>query len=108
MADPLALSVAWLAGAGLGAFFFGGLWWTVRRLADARRPALLVLGSFVLRTGVALGGFYLVATAGRWERILAYLLGFVTARLVVTRLTEASSLPRSPQPEEPHHASESR
>ena len=86
-----ALVLAALAGAALGALFFGGLWWTARRGAAAPRPALWFLGSLLLRMGIALSGFYAVA-AGHWERMLACLLGFVVARLVVTWLT------RPPQP----------
>ena len=69
----------------LGLVFFGGLWWTVRRGLTARRPALLFLSSLALRTGICLGGFYLVSE-GRWERLAACVVGFVLARLAVTRL----------------------
>jgi F1F0 ATPase subunit 2 len=46
----------------------------------------LFLGSLLLRTSIALAGFYFVS-GGHWERLLACLLGFVIARLIVTRLT---------------------
>ena len=83
------LTLAWVAGAALGAFFFGGLWWTVLKLASSPRPALWVFGSALARMGIALAGFYLVA-GGQWERLIACLLGFVTARLAVTWLTRVS------------------
>ncbi|WP_293640775.1 VirB8/TrbF family protein [Polaromonas sp.] len=35
--------LAVLAGAAIGAVFYGGLWWTVRRAAKFRRPGLAVL-----------------------------------------------------------------
>ena len=54
------LGAALLAGGGLGGFYFAGLWWTVRKLPTAQSPALLSLGSFLLRTTVVLAGFYLV------------------------------------------------
>jgi F1F0 ATPase subunit 2 len=83
MHDALTLVVAWAAGIGLGALFFGGLWWTVRKALSASQPALWFAGSLVLRTGIALAGLYWVS--GRdWERMVACLLGFVTARLIVT------------------------
>ena len=52
-----------LVGAGavglvLGAVFFGGLWWTVRKGVASPRPALWFVGSMLLRTGVVLAGFY--------------------------------------------------
>lgn len=89
MSDPLTLLLAWMAGGVLGALFFGGLWWTVRRALSAKQPALWVIGSLLLRTSVALAGFYVVS--GRHlDRLLLCLLGFVMARLLVTRLTRSS------------------
>ena len=73
------------AGVFLGAFFFGGLWWTVRKGVSSKRPALLFLGSLLLRTGMTLAGFYVVS-GGHWQRLLACLLGFALARFIVTRL----------------------
>jgi len=83
---PLVLPLG--AGLFLGAFFFGGLWWTVIRGAASQRPAVWFFGSLLLRMSITLAGF---ALAGRdnWERWLACLLGFVLARLIVTRLTRA-------------------
>ena len=82
------LLTAWLAGGLLGAIFFGGLWWTVRRGVSSQQPALWFLGSLLARLSVALAGFYFVS-GGHWERLVACLLGFVTARLAVTRLTRS-------------------
>ena len=65
----------------LGAFFFGGLWWTVSRLATFEHPALVVLCSLFLRTAVTLGGFF-VLSSGHWQRLLACLAGFTSARLL--------------------------
>ena len=79
---PLVLSLC--AGAGLGLLFFGGLWWTVRRLPMARHPAPLALGSLVVRLGGSLAGFYLVMD-GHWVRLLACLTGFLLARTLLVR-----------------------
>ena len=89
MNDTLMLALAWMAGGVLGAVFFGGLWWTVRRGVSSRRPALWFLGSGLLRMSIAVAGFYFVGL-GHWERLLACLVGFVMARLVVTWLTRPS------------------
>lgn len=76
---PGALFLAVLVGAALGAFFFGGLWWTVRRLPDSEHPVLLMLASLLVRIAVVLGGFWLVMD-GRWERAVACLVGFTVVR----------------------------
>jgi F1F0 ATPase subunit 2 len=84
VSDWLALVLALVAGFGLGLFYFGGLWLTVRRIPTTRHPALLTLGSFVGRTLLTLAGFYLVMD-GRWERLALCLLGFLAARTVLVR-----------------------
>ena len=84
MSDILALALALFAGALLGAFFFGGLWWTVQKGVASERPALWFLGSLLLRTGLILAGFYFVSQ-GHWSRLVACLLGFLIARIIVVR-----------------------
>ena len=89
MTDALRLALALVTGLLLGAIFFGCLWWTVRKGFSSRQPALWFFGSLMLRTSIALAGFYFVAR-GHWERLLVSLLGFVIARTIVTRLTRAA------------------
>jgi F1F0 ATPase subunit 2 len=86
MTDALTLLPPSLAGVALGAMFFGGLWWTVRRGTSSRRPALWFVSSHLLRMSLALAGFYAVS-GGRWDRLLACLVGFIIARVLVTWLT---------------------
>ena len=88
MTDTLGLVQAGMVGALVGAFFFGGLWQTVHRAVFSTQPALWFLGSIVLRTGVTLGGFYLVSRA-HWERLPACLVGFVLVHVAVTLRTRA-------------------
>ncbi len=92
MNETFGLMLALVTGVLLGAIFFGGLWWTVQKGLSSKRPALWFLGSLLLRTGIALAGFYLVA-AGHWERLLVCLLGFVIARMFVIRLTRTTAMP---------------
>lgn len=94
-----------LGGAGvlLGLFFFGGLWWTVRRGLTSNRPALWFLGSLLLRTGIVLAGIYFVS-GGRWDGLLACLAGFVIARFIVTRLAILPVGHHNSPVKEPAHA----
>ena len=98
------LVLAALAGAALGAMFFGGLWWTARRGAASQRPALWFSASLLLRMGVALPGFFVVA-GGRWERMLACLVGFLLARTIVTWMTRPPRHGQVDAPQEARHAS---
>jgi len=84
MNDALSLAFSLAAGASLGTFFFGGLWWTVRMAASSKRPALFFLGSLLLRTCMVVLGFHVVL-GNDWRRLLAGLLGFILARLIMTR-----------------------
>jgi F1F0 ATPase subunit 2 len=90
--ETLPLVLAFVIGVLLGAMFFGGLWWTVRKGVSSEKPALWFFGSMVLRTGAALAVFYFIAR-GHWERLLVCLLGFVIARFIVARLTRAAEKP---------------
>jgi F1F0 ATPase subunit 2 len=103
MPDALALALAFLAGGLLGVLFFGGLWWTVQKGVTSETPALWFIGSLLLRTGAILAGFYFVSQ-GHWSRLVACLLGFLIARvIVVQRLTRAPA-DEPTQLEETHRA----
>ena len=103
MNEPLSLASALVTGVLLGAIFFGGLWWTVRQGISSRQPALWFVGSLLLRMSIVLAGFYIVSDR-HWERLLLCLLGFVTARLVVTWLTRPSEENQPPRSLEGSHA----
>ena len=102
--EALFVTAACIAGGVFGAIFFGGLWWTVRKGMTAEQPALWFFGSLMARMGITLGGFYFVAS-GNWERLTACLLGFVIARLVVSRLTKPIGDDSSQISREASHAS---
>jgi F1F0 ATPase subunit 2 len=101
MNETLSLVVALATGVLLGAIFFGGLWWTVRKCVSSTQPALWLFGSVLLRTATVLTGFYLIAQ-GHWERLLTCLFGFVVARIIVTRLTQMTERPTHWAPEASH------
>jgi F1F0 ATPase subunit 2 len=105
MDNALTFALAPAAGLLLGVMFYGGLWWTVRKALTSTHPALWFLSSMLLRTILALVGFYLVS-AGRWERLMMCLGGFIVARFIVTRVTargdanQPVQLPVTPEGEE--------
>ncbi len=85
MNEPLILAGDLLAGFLLGAFFFGGLWWTIQMRSPSQWSGLIFAGSLLIRISVAVAGFYLVSH-GDWRKLVACLAGFVLARIAVTRL----------------------
>jgi F1F0 ATPase subunit 2 len=84
MHEPFLLIVALLAGGLLGVVHFGGLRITLDYLPRVTRRELLLVGSFLVRVALCLGGFYLVM-GGHWERLLACMLGFMVIRHMLVR-----------------------
>ncbi|MEX2355989.1 MAG: ATP synthase subunit I [Thermaerobacterales bacterium] len=78
------LTLALVTGALLGAFFFGGLWWTVQKIAAGDSPHLLFVASFAVRTAVVMLGFYFLLNVS-WPHLAASLVGFLIARAVLAR-----------------------
>ena len=103
MNEILTWALALLAGGGLGAIFFGGLWWTVQNGVSSKHPALWFFCSLFLRMSIALAGFYFIAR-GHWERLLLCLLGFVIARLLVMWLTMSPKEKKVQSVQETSHA----
>jgi len=101
--DWLPLVLAGIAGGVLGAIFFGGLWWTVRRGVASQRAAFWFLGSWLLRTAIVLGGFYLISD-GHWDRLLAGFFGFVLVRSILIRLPRPLATPHIASAREPDNA----
>lgn len=71
--------IALPAGFGLGLFYFGGLYWTLRQIVKARRAKLLIFGSLLVRLGVTFFGFYWIS-GGHWERLVLCMVGLLGAR----------------------------
>lgn len=111
MPETLSWMLAALAGLLLGAIFFGGLWWTVRRGLASRRPEFWFIVSLLLRMGMAMAGFYWIAreighSAGQlsWQPLLLCLLGFGLARPLVLWLSRQRSRQPTSSAMEAHHA----
>jgi F1F0 ATPase subunit 2 len=90
--DIFYCGIALLAGASIGLFYFGGLWWTVRRLPRSPNPVLWSFGSFWIRMTISLVAFYSVM-GGRPERLLISVLGFTMVRIVLVRRLKPAAAP---------------
>lgn len=86
MNEAINMTLACLAGLLLGTFFYGGLWWTIRKGLASPRPALWFSGSLIVRMFVTLAGFYFVS-GGQGMRLLACFVGFMIGRLAITWFT---------------------
>ena len=91
MNEWLNLIFVFIAGLGLGAIFFGGLYVTVQRGLLSRHLVFWFLSSLLLRMGLVLTGFYFIAD-DQWQRLLACMLGFIAMRTVIQLLTKVSKI----------------
>jgi len=89
MNEYLHMIPALFAGILIGAIFFGGLWFTIKKGLTSKNPALWIIGSFLIRTGITLCGFYFIS-GGDWEKLLVCLLGFILARMLIKRFLPVS------------------
>jgi F1F0 ATPase subunit 2 len=78
------LVFAGVAGMLAGVIYFGGLWWTVKRMSRFVHPRLALLVSFFARALVALTIIYLAA-GGHAAGYLAGLAGFLLSRFIAVR-----------------------
>jgi F1F0 ATPase subunit 2 len=78
------LAADFFAGMVLGAFYFIGLWRTVRQLPSVKSPAHLLLGSLILRMAVVMAVFYFIMGTGHWERLASAMLGFIITKKILT------------------------
>jgi F1F0 ATPase subunit 2 len=84
MTDALYLMTSLAAGAILGIVYFRGLWQTILRLPDFKRPAWSMSWSFVARVGIVMCGFYFIM-GGHLERLAMAMAGFILARQILVR-----------------------
>jgi F1F0 ATPase subunit 2 len=77
--SPLDLCISLIFGFELGSVFFLSLWWVVFKGLTSERPVLWFVGSFFIRIGLCLLGFYFI-TDGNWQSLIISLLGFILAR----------------------------
>ncbi len=84
MSGPWTLLAGGAAGVAVGLASFEGLWLTSTRIATARRPALLVLGSFAARSVLLLTVLVPSARAG-WEILGLAVLGLLAGRALSLR-----------------------
>jgi len=88
--SPLELCYILIFGFGLGSAFFLSLWWVVFKGLTSERPVLWFVGSFLIRIGLCLLGFYFI-TDGGWQSLVISLVGFILARPATRLLIELTS-----------------
>lgn len=84
MTDLSDICLALACGLLLGGYYFGGLWWTVRRLPGRAKPGRFLAASFCVRLAPVLAGFGLVLQRGAVPFTLAFG-GFLAVRIGLTR-----------------------
>jgi len=90
--DVFEIIIAFTVGLGLGLFYFGGLWLTVRQLPLTKNPYRLIFSSLIVRLAIALFVLYLII-GGRTNldnvvSLLACFLGFLLLRTIAIILVQ--------------------
>ena len=78
--------VAFIVGAGLGLFYFGGLWLTVQQLPVTQHPYRLIFFSLILRLGITLFILSLILSGNSVYGVIPLLLcclGFLGIRTMM-------------------------
>ncbi len=70
-----------VVGIALGIFYFGGLFWTTKKIVIAARPLFLVYTSFLIRTAIVCLAFFWIMD-GSWQRLLVSFVGFFAVKLI--------------------------
>ena len=81
MTEILRSIFALVLGGVLGAVFYRGLFWTIRKALVASRPELWFFCSFIVRASLIMLCFSVISD-GSWQRLLLCLLGFYLGRLL--------------------------
>ncbi|HSM25600.1 MAG TPA: ATP synthase subunit I [Anaerolineaceae bacterium] len=70
----------------VGFVYFWSLRFTIAHMVTTKHPALVMIGSYFLRTVFMLLAFYLIMD-GELMRLIACLVGFILARIVLVKRT---------------------
>ncbi|MBW6473235.1 MAG: ATP synthase subunit I [Anaerolineaceae bacterium] len=71
----------------VGLVYFFSLQYTIHHMVTAKHPALVMLGSYFLRTVFMLLAFYIIMD-GELMRLLACFVGFLIARTLLIKRTK--------------------
>ncbi|MGK7935227.1 MAG: ATP synthase subunit I [Xenococcaceae cyanobacterium] len=83
--------IAFIVGASLGVFYFGGLWLTVLQLPVAQHPYRLLFFSFISRLGITLFILSVILSGNNIYSVISLLiccLGFLSARTTMILLIQ--------------------
>lgn len=83
MTTPAQFIAGGIVGAVASLIYFGGLWWTVRRLPTASNPSMVYLGSFLFRLAALMVGGYFLMQFGLPMFATAFVT-FVVVRMMLT------------------------
>jgi len=88
--EILILCLMLVSGFVLGVLYFLGLWLTLKDLPSTKRWGLKVFVSFIIRVSLLAAAFFYLMGQD-WERMVALIMGFWFARMVMIRRLRVNS-----------------
>jgi F1F0 ATPase subunit 2 len=82
--DIFSILTAFGGGLLVGLIYFWSLRYVVSHMLTSKHPALVMIGSYILRTVFMLMAFYLIMD-GELIRLIACFVGFILVRIIFTR-----------------------
>lgn len=82
--DFISILTAFAGGLVVGLIYFWSLKYVVSHMLTSKHPALVMIGSYILRTVFMLLAFYLIMD-GELIRLLACFVGFILVRIIIIR-----------------------
>jgi len=85
MRNTLVLFVSAFAGAGVGLVHFYAIWFSIRNLENDKKPMILFVFGFFLRTAVSAGAFGAILYFSNFWGLAAALASFIAVRTIIVR-----------------------
>lgn len=88
---PFSVMAGLAAGALLGCLYFGGLWWSVRRIKNIEHKKMFLFFSWLFRSVVLCGGLFLLARHDP-QMLLGGAAGLLAARFLIVRIVKQKTV----------------
>lgn len=80
--SPFFVTVGFIVGAVIGTLYFGGLWWSVKRIKNVERKKMFLFLSWLVRSVFLCGGLFILARYDA-QMLISGAVGLLVARFLI-------------------------